>query len=148
MVATLIEIADAVVAQLNGASTAGAFVLTFTARRLYIAKFTLTDMQNQLHVTVVPHGDDGEVFNRTKTQHEYAIDVAVQEKPHPLTNDRLDTLMGLTQQIGDFFRFRPLTGRPERWTKTALKAAYSPEHLDQLQQFTSLVTLTFLGHRE
>lgn len=148
MVAALIEIADAVVADLNAASAAGQFAVSFVARRLYLAKFTLTEMQNRLHVTVVPNGDDGELFSRSKTQHEYTLDVAVQEKPVPLSTGRLDQLLTLTQQIGDYFRFRALSGRPERWIKTALKTAYSPEHLDQLQQFTSLLSLTFLGHRE
>jgi hypothetical protein len=56
----------------------------------------------------------------------------------------LDGLTHLTEQIADFFRLRRLSGMPQAiWSKTENVPVYSPEHLEQKQVFTSVLTLTF-----
>jgi hypothetical protein len=56
--------------------------------------------------------------------------------------------MELVQEIADRLRFDRLAGYPLAvWIKTEHTAIYAPEHLDQLRQFTSVLTLTFRAMR-
>ena len=73
--ATILTIADAVVAELNGTS----FSLPFTATRAYIPRFDLADMAT-LRVTVVPKGLEIAAGSRGKDQHDYRVDVGVQQR--------------------------------------------------------------------
>ena len=56
----------------------------------------------------------------------------------------LDGLMGLVEEIADFLRGRRLAGAQDAsWVRTANAPVYSAEHLGELRQFTSVLTLTF-----
>jgi len=137
--AVITEIADAVVAELNGAS----FSQTFTAERHYQPTFELPDMKD-LHVTVVPKGLVIHPGSRSQNQHEYQIDVAVQKKFDKGDAAELDPLMTLVEEIADHFRFRRLGGFPNAaWLKTENKPVYAQEHMAELRQFTSILTLTY-----
>ena len=137
-------IADAVVTELNGAP-AGTFAQAFIAARHYRPQFDLAELKT-LRVSVVPKGIGITGLMRNANQHDVSIDVAVQKKvpPSPADMAELDSLMLLTEQIADFFRLRRLTALPEAlWTKTDNVPVYSPEHIEQKQVFTSVLTLTF-----
>jgi len=140
--AAIIDIADAVVAELND----HAFSQAVTAQRLYRPVFELPDMKT-LHVSVVPKGVEMQGASRTLIQHDYQIDVGVQKKlPTSPSGDNaeIDTLMALVEEVADFFRQRRLQAMPNVvWVKTENQPVYSPEHLEQLRQFTSVLTLTF-----
>jgi hypothetical protein len=137
--AVITDIADAVVAELNG----GGFSLPFTAARHYRPLFDLKDMQ-ALHVTVVPKGVTIERLDRSRNQEDVQIDVAVQKKFSTGDNAELDALMALVEEIADFFRLRRLAACPAAvWVKTENVPVYAPEHMDELRQFTSVLTLTF-----
>lgn len=135
-------IAEAVVTELNGVP-AGTFDQAFTAARHYRPQFDLAELKT-LRVSVVPRSIDITGLMRNANQHDVAIDVAVQKKVNPADTAELDALMLLTEQIAEFFRLRRLAGLPEAlWTKTDNVPVYSPEHLEQKQVFTSVLTLTF-----
>ena len=139
--ATVVEITDAIVAVLNNHS----FSQPFTARRCYVPAFDLKEMKN-LHVTVVPRGVELSTVSRSMIQHDVQIDVAVQRKlpaPADPAGDQafIDTLMGLVQEIADVLRAVGYFGEAQ-WVKSENKPIYSPEHLEQLRQFTSVLTLT------
>jgi len=139
---TIVELADTIVAELNGA-VAGTFSQSFTAKRLYVPNFDLKDMKD-LHVTVVPRGVELSTASRSLLQHDVQIDVAVQKKlPQDTTGDMaaIDALMGLVQEIADFLRAVGRFGDAQ-WVKTENKPVYSSEHLEQLRQLTSVLTLT------
>ena len=140
MASIITTIADAVVAAMNGAI----FSRAFTAQRSYLPIFDLKDMVD-LHVTVVPKGVSTEASSRNASQEEYQIDVAVQQKVDSLQAESIDPLMALVQEIVDFWRLRRVTvgAVPAACVKAANLPVYAPEHLSQLQQFTSIVTLTF-----
>ncbi|MDL5053354.1 hypothetical protein QQ056_07325 [Oscillatoria laete-virens NRMC-F 0139] len=133
------QIADAVTAELNG----HAFSLPFTAERHYLPMFELPEMKT-LHVTVVPKGLTVTQIARSKAAYDAQIDVAVQRKFDAGDATELDPLLNLVEEITEFFRFKMLPG-PLRasWIKTEHPAIYAPEHMDQLRQFTSLLTFTF-----
>ncbi len=137
--AVITDIADAVVQELN----AGSFSQSFTAERNYLPVYELEDIKN-LRVTVVPKGMAVQSTGRNSTQHDAAIDIAVQKKLDALDNSTLDPLLALVDEIADRFRFKRLDSYPNAiWVNTQNQPVYAPEHLDQLRLFTSVLTLTF-----
>ncbi|HUU08908.1 MAG TPA: hypothetical protein VM431_00030, partial [Phycisphaerae bacterium] len=73
--ALITDIADAVVAELNGHT----FSRPFTAARFYRPVFDLAEM-SALHVSVVPKGLAIERLDRSRNQHDVQVDIAVQQK--------------------------------------------------------------------
>ncbi len=133
------DIAESVKEALDG----GTFSQPVTAERHYLPIYDLQDMQN-LHVTVVPKGVLVQAGGRSQNQHDYQIDVAVQKKLATGDNDEIDPLLTLVDEIADYFRLKRLDSFPNAmWVKTENAPVYAVEHLDQLAQFTSVLTLTF-----
>ncbi|HUT57738.1 MAG TPA: hypothetical protein VNA25_07785, partial [Phycisphaerae bacterium] len=123
--ATVTDIADAMVAALNGY----AFGQAFTAVRAYVPTFELKDMKD-LHVTVVPKGMEVSIAGRGYFATDVQIDVAVQKRLATADNAEIDALMGVVQEIAEFLR------RQERfasaaWIKTENLPIYSAEHLGE-----------------
>ena len=136
---TIIRVADAVVSELNG----GTFSQKFTAARFYRPIFDLKDMSD-LHVSVVPKGIKIGRADRYSNMEDLAIDIAIQQKFETGDNAELDALMALTQEIADFFCLRRLAAYPSAiWIGTENVPVYAPDHLEELRQFTSVLTLTF-----
>lgn len=137
MTATIVAIADAVVSELNGAQ----FSLPFMAQRSYLPRFDLAEMKD-LHVTVVPKSVTVAPGDRARNQHDYEIDVAIQKK---VAGDAdIDAMMSLVNEIADHMRLKRLGRSPTAaWVRTEYEPIYSQEHLDQLGQFTSVLTFTF-----
>ena len=136
--AVILNIADAVVAQLN----AGSLSQPITAERHYQPKFELPDM-TALHVTVVPRGITTKSLDRSRDAFDYQIDVAIQRKAE-VTNAVLDVLMNLVEEIADHFRTQPLMSFPQaRCVEVKNAPVFSQEHLEEFRQFTSVLTLTF-----
>lgn len=135
----LIAITDAVVASLNG----GSFSQSFTAARHYQPVFDLPEMAT-LHVSVVPKAIDVLASTRNQNQHDYAIDIGVQQK---VADDaETDALMALAEEISDHFRLGrvQVTGVGSvPMLKVATEPVFAPEHLTEKRLFTSIVTLTF-----
>ena len=144
MSAITVKIADAVVEVLN----AVALSQPITAVRYYLPEFDLKEM-DELHVSVVPAELDEEVADRGRDRAEYKIHVAVQKRvakqdPPGLDTTAIDGLMQLVQEIDDLFRHKPLAGFEQAlWAKTENKPIYDPKHLQEHQQFTSLLIFTF-----
>lgn len=137
--AVIADIADAIVAELN----AGGFSQPIEASRCYLPKFDLAEMKD-VHVTVVPKGVAIRARTRNQNQHDYEIDIAVQKKLTAMDNGEIDTLVGLVDEIADHFRMKRLDNlRAAVWVKTQHEPIYAQEHLDQMRQFTSVLTLTF-----
>ena len=139
MTAIIIEIADAVVAELN----ASALFAPCVAERSYAPLFELSEMKD-LHVTVVPRGKTTAAHSRATTQEDVAIDVAIQMKLDKADNEEIDALMELVDQIAEYFKLKRLTACPDAaWIGTEYRAIFSPEHLAKMRQFTSVLSLTF-----
>jgi len=138
MSASIVAIADAVTAELNG----NTFTQTFTAQRLYLPVFDLQSM-SELKVTVVPKGITSSSLDRSRDNFDYQIDVAVQKKVNSQI-EVIDSLMRLVEEIGDYFRSNPLSSYPgARCTNVENTPVYAQDHLQELRQFTSVLTLTF-----
>ena len=149
------QIAAAVVAELNAA---GSLLVPAVgdplavAARAYAPVFDLGEMAG-LHVTVVPKAASAERLDRSSRQFDYSIDVAVQKKlgppagdgsPEQADNTEIDGLMLLAEQIADhFFGRRPATFSQAVCLRVDNEPIYSPDHLRELRQFTSVLTLVF-----
>ncbi len=137
--ALVIDIAEAVKEEL----TAKTFSQAFTAQRYYQPLFNLEEMQD-LHVSVVPNSLMVHPFGRNLNQYEVKIDVAVQKKFQTDDAIELDPLMTLVEEIADHFRLKRLTVLPVAiWVKTENVPIYAQEHMEQLRQFSSILTFTF-----
>ena len=134
------DVADAIVVELNAAT----FSQPVNAVRAYLAQYKLTEMQN-LHVTVVPKGIVIANPDRSRSQSDYSFDVAVQKKFSTGSNEELDALIQLVQDIVLYFRHtQRLESFPNAiWMKTEVPVLYAPDHMEQLRQFTSVLTLTY-----
>jgi len=138
-VATLTQIADAVVAELEGADLSQ----PVSPERHWRPLFELEEMA-ALHVTVVPKGVTVVAGSRGRNTFEYEVDVAVQKKLDAAGAAEIDPLVDLVEEIGDLFRLRRLTGYSDAvWVRTEHVPLYATEHLDELRQLTSVLTLTF-----
>ena len=142
MAADIINVADAIVTELNATTLSQ----SFTSERGYLPTFDLAEM-NELKVTVVPKEDDGKLDTRTASTHDYAIDIGVQKKPPAIENTDLDPLMLLVQEIADHFLFGQQAAGATLIAPT-VRILYLQEHLQKLRQFTSVITLTFRGWRQ
>ena len=136
--AAILQITEAVVAQLNAAP----FSQPFVAVRSYAPSFSTAEMKS-LHVTVVPRAAISEPLDRIRDAFRYEIDVAVQQKTDG-TAAALDPLMTLVEEIADRFRRRSLPGAAgARCIDVKNAPVFSPEHLDERRLFTSVLTLAF-----
>ena len=134
----VIDIAEAVKETLNGHS----FAQPFAATREYRPTFELKDMAT-LHVTVVPHAVEIASLSRTKHQYDVQVHVAVQQKFKEDIATELDPLMDLVEEIMDFWRLKRLADQGATCVAVANTPIYAAEHMAELRQFTSLITLTF-----
>ena len=130
------DLAQAVADALN----TGTFSMDFAAERVALPDFELADMKD-LHVTVVPREVESALLDRGHDSHDVKVDVAVQKKLTSLANEEIDPLMALVQEISAHLNRRNLVGA--LWRKTENKPVYSPEHLREMRQFTSVLTLTY-----
>ncbi len=136
--ATILDIVESVVAQLNATT----FSQPVSAVRLYQPRFELPDM-GTLHVSVVPRAIESKSLDRSRDSFEYQIDVAIQQKVEQ-SLPQLDALMDLVEEITDHFRTHPLASFPgARCTEIKNEPVYASDHLAEMGQFTSLLTLTF-----
>ena len=136
------DIAEAVKTILNVPT----FSPPFTATRGYLPVFELEDM-NTLHVTVVPRTETILPASRSQNQHDYQIDIAVQQRFSDDTNAVIDPLMTLVEAIKDYLKQLQLVGNAtaldSSWVRTANEPIYDPAHMSKWRQFTSLLTVTY-----
>lgn len=137
--AVITDIADAVVASLNS----GSFSQPFIAQRRYQPSFELPEMQT-LQVSVVPKSVSITKATRESGYFDFAIDIGVQKKVNLEALAEIDALMTLMDEIADHLRLTRLDGVPQAaWLTIGHEPIFAPEHLDQLRQFTSVLTVTY-----
>lgn len=147
----LIELADAVVAELNATT----FSQAFSAKRSYRPRFDRKELAS-LRVSVVPVVSSTEVTGRAVTEVAPAVEVAVQKAiDGPEDTATIDGLMGLLQEVQDHFLGGGLTlaSGPQAacigcTQVPGAEAGYSVKFLDELHAFTGIVRFNWkLGRR-
>jgi len=134
----VIDIADALTTLLNS----HAFSEEFEAAREYRPLVDLVEMKD-LRVTVVPKGLATVPIDRSRVQQDVEVNVVVQQKLEAGDAEELDGLMSLVEEIGAFLKFKRLESVGASWVKTTNDPIFAPDHLEQLRQFTSVLTVTY-----
>ena len=135
--AEIIQIADAVVAELNLA------VLSqpLQAERVLNPAEQLEDMDT-LHVSVTPRSRTISVGSRGEDLNQFTLEVGVRKRFSGAPE--LEDLMLLAQEVADFLTRRDPAGHPDAgWVQTVHEPLVVQDHLDQLSQFTSVVAVTY-----
>lgn len=131
-------LAAAVVAELNG----GSFSQPLNAARRYLVKNEVKT--DGLVVSVAPTDLDINELTRAQELDDYVIQVGVQQRVRPAVLEDFDALLDLMQELRAFLTRRPLGALPAaRWHKIENKPLYLPEHLQQFNQFTSVLAVTY-----
>ena len=141
--ALVIDIADAVAAELAG----GSFTEEFTPERRVLPDFELADLAG-LKVTVVPKAVEIAGASRSLSQHDVQVDVGVQKKLGTDLDTEVAALCGLVEEIAAFLKGHRLADVPgAAWVRTGNEPIYSPEHLAEKRLFTSVLTVTYRAMR-
>jgi len=135
----LIDIPAAVVTALNGY----AFSQDFEAVRAYLPKWDIKDDLGTLRVTVVLPSSERNQFTRASVEKLFPVNIAIQQRPAKVTPALIDPMVTLADEIADFWKPGPLGSTGAVWLQTEHTAIYLPEHLEQHNLFTSLVTVHF-----
>jgi len=139
--ATTVSVAEAVLAEITG--DAELLPSDAIVARGYNPKFALEDMDT-LHVTVVPRAVERRRITRTLTERDLRIDISIQRRVGDDDQDQLDAMMLQAEQVLDFLDGRELAQYPEAvFVEIANDPVYIQEHLDQMRQFTSVLTVTY-----
>jgi hypothetical protein len=143
--ATAIDIAEALVAALNG----GSFSQAFTAQWIVDEEPDLKDLVDTLRVDVIPSTFESDLHTRNSTKDEYTLRIAVRKKiaarEPAAVRTEITGLLGLVEEIRAFVKLRDLDGTPRAlWFRTEHRPIYSPRHLRQLRQFTALLAVSYL----
>ena len=147
MSSIITTVAEAVASELNAAAE-GTFGLEFTAQRVYLPEKDLPELVD-LSVCVVPKGIETAMAGRNMIQHDVSIDIGVRKKLSASTaagsdHVELDGLSELVEQIAGYLRLRPLAGVAlARWIGSSVNPIYAVEHLRELRQFTSVLTVIY-----
>lgn len=142
MPAAIIQLADAIVSDLNTHT----FSQSFIAQRTYLPRWQLEELTS-IRVSVVPKDDVGERASRSQWQEDYQLDVAIQQKLGTNETAEMDTLILFAQELADYFKTRNPTGNLATLTAVAFAPLFDPEHLEKYKSLTTVITLTFRGWR-
>lgn len=136
--ALLLQVADAVTYAIN----MGVYSQTFTAVRYYQPRFELVDMDT-LHVSVIPRSIAEKPATRALTAYDCSIDIGIQQRS-AMDQATLDALTGLVAEIADRLRTVSLPTMPDaRLVALNNEPVFAPDHLDELRQFTSVLSATY-----
>ena len=139
----ILTVCDAVVEELN--SSDASFTQSFTAERKYLAEVELSGLSG-IKCYVVPLATMQQIRSRSTTRRLVKIQIAILSKVADLTNNTIDPLMELVQEIREFLRFRVLSSTPDfGWRNDQNEPVYNPQHLHELRQFTSVITVEFVN---
>lgn len=135
----ILEIADAVVAELAD----GSFSATFVPQRQVLPAKELSDLAD-LQVTVVPKAVEISGASRSVSQYDVQIDIGIQKRLSGDPDTEVPGLLDVVDEIAAHLRGRPLADAPQAvWVRTANEPVYAPEHLAEQRTFTSVLTLTY-----
>jgi len=138
----MIDVADAVAAELNGHS----FSQEFTATRTY-ADWDEELTNSILRCDLVPVASmQTDLETRGSVSYLCSVDIGLRKKLDAgsgghVTAATVDDLVRLVEEVHEWTIGRELD--IATWDSTVLVAAFVPEHLRQMNQFTGIVRITY-----
>lgn len=142
------KIARAVVEQLNGASLSVLLDPIFQFN--VMPDFDLKDLEHEVIATVRDINEEMAFAggSRSMTRHEYFIEVCLRRLVTHESDVRVSQTKLLLQQIAEYFRFRELTGRTERFIRAENRTIMSDEAMKVRGVVKASITLVFQGWRK
>ena len=141
MGAQIVDLADAVMAALNG----HVFTPAFVATRSYQPTYELKDAA-ELKVTVIPNASANQRVSRSQRNCDLSVAVIVQQKLAEDGRDaQMDGLLALVESIDDFLFGDVLEEATQFEGENA--PLFMPDHLEQWNQFTSVLVVKFRATR-
>jgi len=140
-----IAIADAVAVALNGRT----WSLEFIAARSYQPTHSLPDLAT-LKVSVVPSRVQNSLAARSSWEQVHTVEIGIQQRPETLTNETIDPLTRLAEEIAEWWQDNPslvVAGRRLSLVAVDLNPIAYGDDLAERQLFTSVVALSFKGWR-
>jgi hypothetical protein len=142
-VAEIVTLAKAVVEVLNGRKWGQEFSASF----YYAPQFALEEMET-LHVSVTPLMAVASQTTRKTRECEYDLGIAIQQRVPSEEDQKIDDLLGLAQEIADFFAgLQTLTGTAAKIVGVKNDPLFVPEHLAEARLLTSAVILSLKVYR-
>lgn len=144
--ALIVDVATALVNALNQ----GSFSLAFQAERSYLPRYELPELAD-LRVTVVARELTAQPANRGTHYYDVAADVGIQRRLAGAATSatalllEVDGLLGLVEEITDYLLVTPLAG--VALVDLQAKPVYALEHLEELRQFTAVLTARYRARR-
>jgi hypothetical protein len=141
----ILDIADAIVTALNGATLSQ----TFTAARAYVPKFDLTTATGY-QVCVVPKADSREPGGQSEDSAELLIDIGVMKKLAARTTAaaelaEIDAAMLLCDEIRAVVNRKRLAGVEDAiCSKIEQNPIYSVDQADEARTFLTALTTTWI----
>jgi len=133
------DIADAIAASINATS----FGAAVNAARVHLPIFDLEKVGNALQVSVVPRSVAVKPASRSTNFFDFTTDIGVQQRIDPGDPAQVDALLDLVEQIGDHLRLSRLAMFTNaQWIATEHDPVLAGEHLERLNVFTSVLTVT------
>lgn len=138
-------ISQSVAAELNAAE-AGTFTQVFTAAARYIVVWKLTDLQNQVQVSITPRSAERTIETRTTDRIELILDIAVQTRCSPTDTDRVSELVDLVDQIERYLNRRSIENGSlwAQWRSSEIDPLYDASMLHGDRVFTSIVSINYV----
>lgn len=121
----------------NLAVAVAGFLTEHNAEVLYFSTFDLRDLDD-LRVVVVPNSTEYKTVSRERHEEILKVQIGFLKRG---SEENLDDLLRIVEKIGLGFLNRKLGGAT--CVCVAYNPIYSPEHLRERGQFTSIIELTF-----
>ena len=121
----------------NLAVAVAGFLTEYNAEVLYFPTFDLLDLDD-LRVVVVPNSAEYKTVSRERHEEILKVQIGFLKRG---SEENLDDLLRIVEKIGLGFLNRKLGGAT--CVCVAYNPIYSPEHLRERGQFTSIIELTF-----
>jgi len=134
------QIAQAVVAELAGHE----FSQQFEPKMLVLPDFKPAELEI-LRVSVVPRTLEIERQTRSSTKFLVAIDIGIQKRIAGTPEETVATMGTLVDEIAEFLQTTDLSQFPAaQLVNIVNEPLYVPEHLQQKQSFTSILSLKYV----
>lgn len=132
-------VAEALVSDLRELGFPSSVVL----QRAYLPLTELGELE-ALHVTVLIAGRTTSLAGRARIQIDHRLELAVQQRLGSDDPAAIDRLLDLVEDLTRTLSARRLAAAPDAvWVQAEHAPLVATEHLHELRQFTSLLTLTY-----
>lgn len=150
MTARIVELANAITADLYEAAQGGRFCREFAPVRSYAPEDMKLDKHGELRIDVVPVGhDSAEMDDRAHLAYVSGIDIGIRYKfsqgdstsTGEIDMSEIDGLAKLVEQVYEFLAGKRFC--EAIWRDGSIRAVYVPKHLREWRQFTGIIRVRF-----